>query len=137
MRVVALFFSLIWLLACSEPAAVYNRTELILHQDLQVKVSISPAEAPVEQLLTWTLELAPGWTIEQAQVTGLSMNMGLIPLLFLQKQRITQGNQQVFQSEMVLGACSQPKMQWQLELKLHHVKDGQRQLLLPFYSSWP
>ncbi len=104
-----------------------------MHQDTKVSVRLSPADAPVEEILNWTVELAAGWQIKEAEVTGLSMNMGTIPLLF----KAVDGHPQLYSTEMVLGACSQPKMKWQLQLKLHHATQGEKLLLLPFYSSWP
>lgn len=132
MRLVILAFYLLGLLGCSEPNPTESAPPLQLHQDQHLRVSLSPAKAPVEQLLTWTVELTAGWQIKQAQVVGLSMSMGVVPLLF----QPTSGSQQ-FQAEMVLGACSQRTMQWQLQLTLLDPSHVEKQLLLPFYSSWP
>jgi hypothetical protein len=110
------------------------QSELLqLHQDEQLSVSLSPADAPVEEILTWTVKLSQGWQIKQAEVTGLSMSMGTIPLLF----KAMNGQSEFYQAEMVLGACSQPRMKWQLQLRLLHASEGEKILLLPFYSSWP
>ncbi len=102
-------------------------------KDTQFSISLSPADAPVEEILYWTVELSDGWQIKQAEVTGLSMTMGTIPLLF----KTAEGKASVYQAEMVLGACSQPRMKWQLQLQLLHATEGEKLLLLPFYSSWP
>lgn len=133
MRVLVLAFYLFCLAACSEQKPVSQSGVLQLHQDTKVSVRLSPADAPVEEILNWTVELAAGWQIKEAEVTGLSMNMGTIPLLF----KAVDGHPQLYGTEMVLGACSQPKMKWQLQLKLHHATEGEKLLLLPFYSSWP
>ncbi|MBY0418113.1 MAG: hypothetical protein K2W88_08660 [Pararheinheimera sp.] len=104
-----------------------------LHKDTQVSVNLNPADAPVEEILNWTIKVADGWQIKQAEVIGLSMSMGTIPLLF----KALDGQPGVYNAEMVLGACSQPRMKWQLQLKLLHATQGEKLLLLPFYSSWP
>lgn len=133
MRLLVLAFYLLCLVGCSEEKAASPTQVLQLHKDTQVSVSLSPADAPVEEILNWTIELADGWHIKQAEVTGVSMSMGTIPLLF----KAIDGQPSFYSSEMVLGACSQPRMKWQLQLKLHHATQGEKLLLLPFYSSWP
>jgi hypothetical protein len=133
MRLLVLAFYLLCLVGCSEEKAASRTQVLQLHKDTQVSVSLSPADAPVEEILSWTVKLSEGWQIKQAEVTGLSMSMGTIPLLF----KATNGQSDFFQAEMVLGACSQPRMKWQLQLKLLHATEGEKILLLPFYSSWP
>ena len=133
MRLVVLAFYLLCLLGCSEEKPLLQQDVLQLHKDNQVSVRLSPANAPVEEVLHWTIELSEGWQIKQAEVTGLSMNMGTIPLLF----NAVGEHPGLFGAEMVLGACSQPRMKWQLQLTLHHATQGEKLLLLPFYSSWP
>lgn len=133
MRLLVLAFYLLCLASCSEEKPLQQHDVLQLHKDKQVSVSLSPADAPVEEILNWTIELSEGWQIKQAEVTGLSMSMGTIPLLF----KAVAEKPALYSTEMVLGACSQPRMQWQLQLKLHHATQGDKLLLLPFYSSWP
>ena len=133
MRLVVLAFYLLCLVSCSEEKPLQQQDVLQLHKDKQVSVSLSPADAPVEEILNWTIELADGWQIKQAEVTGVSMSMGTIPLSF----NAIDGQLQLYSTEMVLGACSQPRMKWQLQLKLHNATQGEKLLLLPFYSSWP
>lgn len=133
MRFFVLAFYLFCLAACSEQKPQPQSEVLQLHQDEKASVSLSPADAPVEEVLNWTIELSEGWQIKQAEVTGVSMNMGTIPLLF----KAVDGQAKLYQAEMVLGACSQPRMKWQLQLQLHHATQGDKLLLLPFYSSWP
>jgi hypothetical protein len=127
--------AVIWfaLTGCTDPGSSVQLQVLQLHQENQIQVSLSPADAPVEQLLVWSVRLKDNWQIKQAEVTGLSMAMGTIPLLF--KESSTEPG--LYLAEMVLGACSQPKMQWQLKLTLHSASSGEKMLLLPFYSSWP
>ena len=133
MRLLVLAFYLFCLAGCSDQSAIPQNEVLQLHQDENVSVSLSPAAAPVEEVLSWTVKLADGWQIKQAEVTGLSMSMATIPLSF----KAVAAQPQLYTTEMVLGACSQPKMKWQLQLKLLHATQGEKLLLLPFYSSWP
>ncbi|RVT47161.1 hypothetical protein EMM73_06305 [Rheinheimera sediminis] len=133
MRLVILTFFLVLLAACSENSEPEAATVLKLYQDDFLTVNLSPADAPVEEILHWTVKLSDGWTIQQATVKGVSMSMGIVPLQF--KPVVNQ--QRLYAAEMVLGACSQPKMQWQLQLKLHHATLGDKAFELPFYSSWP
>ncbi|MGY5797286.1 hypothetical protein [Rheinheimera faecalis] len=133
MRLLVLAFYLLCLVSCSEEKPLQQQDVLQLHKDKQVSVSLSPADAPVEEVLNWAIELSDGWQIKQAEVTGVSMSMGTIPLLF----KAVDGQPEFYKAEMVLGACSQPRMKWQLQLKLHHATQGEKLLLLPFYSSWP
>lgn len=133
MRLLVLAFYLLCLVSCSKENPSQQAELLQLHQDDNVNVSLSPADAPVEQILYWTVRLSKGWQIRRAEVTGLSMSMGTIPLLF----KAVDGQPELYTAEMVLGACSQPQMQWQLQLTLRHATQGEKLLLLPFYSSWP
>ena len=126
-----LAFTLV-LYGCSEATDLKAMSVLNLYQGQDVSVSLSPAEVPVEQILTWRVQLSEGWQIKKASVVGVSMSMGTIPLQFKSQG----GVPHLFIAEMVLGACSQPKMQWQLQLTLTHVTEDEQQLLLPFYSSW-
>lgn len=132
MKYIFLLAITLFLYACSEATDLKPMSVLNLYQGQGVAVSLSPAEVPVEQILNWRIQLSEGWQIKQAVVVGLSMSMGTIPLQF--KSHAAEDG--VFAAEMVLGACSQPKMQWQLQLTLTHVTEGEQQLLLPFYSSW-
>lgn len=133
MRLAVLAFYLLSMVGCSGESPTGAATVLHLHQDEQASVSLSPGQAPVEQLLTWSVQLSEGWQIKEAKVVGLSMSMGTIPLLF----KAAAGQQQLYVAEMVLGACSQPQMKWQLQLTLLHATQGEKLLLQPFYSSWP
>ena len=133
MRLLVLAFYLLCLVGCSDEKPQQQQDILQLHKDKQVSVSLSPADAPVEDILNWTIELSEGWQIKQAEGTGLYMSMGTIQLLF----KAVAEQPGLYGSEMVLGACSQPRMKWQLQLKLHHATEGEKLLLVPFYSSWP
>ncbi len=133
MRFFVLLCSMLLVVSCSKPSERSASAVLSLYQDERFSVQLSPADAPVEQILTWKVQLADGWHIYSAKVTGVSMNMGTIPLQF----DAVPGQSGLYHAEMVLGACSAPKMQWQLQLQLAHPEQTEQQLLLPFYSSWP
>lgn len=133
MRLLVLAFYLFCLISCSPEKHVVPAELLQLHKDDKVSVRLSPGDAPVEEILNWTVALGDGWQIKSAEVTGLSMNMGTIPLQF----KAVPQQPGFFIAEMVLGACSQPRMKWQLQLSLQHATAGEKLLLLPFYSSWP
>jgi hypothetical protein len=133
MRLVVLAVYLLCLMGCSDKNPTEAAAILQLHQDDQVSLSLSPGHAPVEELLTWSVQLSEGWQVKEAKVVGVSMSMGTIPLLF----KAVAGQQQQYVAEMVLGACSQPRMKWQLQLTLLHATQGEKVLLFPFYSSWP
>ncbi|WP_166839613.1 hypothetical protein [Rheinheimera pleomorphica] len=91
-------------------------------------LQLSPASAPVETPLQLQLS-AIGLAKVSAELTGVSMYMGRVPLRFTQ-----QG--EVWQAEFLLGACSDPKMQWQLQLELEFVDGEKRTVKQQFYSSW-
>lgn len=133
MRLIVLCFYLLSLVGCTKENQPQQQDVLQLHQDDKVLVSISPANAPVEEILSWTIKLSGDWKIKHAEVTGLSMSMGTIPLQF----KAVAGDGHTYTTEMVLGACTQPRMQWQLQLTLLHATQGEHMVLLPFYSSWP
>lgn len=133
MRSMVLAVYLLCLMGCSDKNSTEAAAILQLHQDEQISVSLNPGHAPVEEVLTWSVQLSETWQVKEAKVVGVSMSMGTIPLLF----KAVAGQQQQYSAEMVLGACSQPQMKWQLQLTLLHATQGEKVLLLPFYSNWP
>ena len=133
MRPLVFVMCFVFLASCSKPPETIPTSQVQLHQDSRITVQLSPAAAPVEQLLTWQLKLAQGWQVKQAMVVGVSMSMGTIPLLF----KKLSSTPDLYTAEMVLGACSQPQMKWQLQSTLQRDSEPEQQLLVPFYSSWP
>lgn len=116
------------LMGCTPEQHARSRGELVFEQE-GIVLTLGPAPLEVEEVLFATLSLTEGLTLVSAELRGLTMNMGRIPLRFEQSDGL-------YKSEFVLGACSEPKMQWQLELVL--AKGAERSALeFPFYSTWP
>lgn len=85
-----------------------------------------PTETPL------TLELhanVAGATIEGAEVRGRSMYMGRIPV------QVEQRDSSSWQAELLLGACTDPDMVWQLELRLRTHEGQELEFIIPFQSS--
>lgn len=62
---------------------------------------------------TYQISVISNKKIEKLEVTGINMNMGLIPV-FLSEQNID--GKYHYQGQLFLGMCSEPKMQWQLRV---------------------
>lgn len=123
-----LLFVVLFSLGGCQPAEVAPPASLTLFKDNNILLQLSPASAPVETPLQLQLS-ATGLAKVSAELTGVSMYMGRVPLRFTQ-----QG--EVWQAEFLLGACSDPKMQWQLQLELEFVDGKKRTVKQQFYSSW-
>jgi hypothetical protein len=117
----------ICLVGC-QPTDKAPALSLILLNDAGVELQLTPGDAPVETPLQLQLTAKNVANIS-ARLTGVSMYMGQIPLRFSQ-----QGN--VWQAEFLLGACSDPDMQWQLKLELTFTNGEKRTLIQQFQSSW-
>jgi len=122
--------SILLLLALGGCSKLETPTQwLPLYQLNGVEVKIGPEPVLVEQVLTLTVTLPADYQVQQAQVVGLSMAMGIIPLAFTR-------DKDGYRAEFVLGACSEPNMQWQLELTVVGPDGASVQLKLPFHSAW-
>lgn len=64
------------------------------------------------------------------------MYMGRIPLQWRQAELTTASEMSVWTSEFFLGACSDPNMQWQLELWLEYADGSTVLKSVQFTSSW-
>ncbi|AWL11949.1 hypothetical protein HMF8227_01474 [Saliniradius amylolyticus] len=74
----------------------------------QGRIMLTPQPIPLEEELTLQFELPEGWQLNSAVIEGVNMYMGQIPVIFEGPNRgIT-----------FLGACSEPRMQWRLALRL-------------------
>lgn len=100
----------------------------MLLEDADIQLRLTPGNAPVETPLQLQI-IAPQLAAVHAELTGLSMYMGRIPLRFTQ-----QGD--VWQAEFLLGACSDQNMQWQLQLQLEFSDGKKRTIKQQFRSSW-
>lgn len=113
-----------------KPAQVADQSELLLYDSTAEQLSISPESIPVESLLTLKLQTVAAIAAITAEVTGESMYMGRVPIRFEQMEA------SLWQAEFLLGACTDPNMQWRLTIHIQY-EDG-RELLISevFQSRW-
>ncbi|MAD75868.1 MAG: hypothetical protein CML20_13970 [Rheinheimera sp.] len=131
---IAVSFSLLILLACQPPRG--DDSMLVLYQQPALAVRLSPATAPVETPLQITVQSEQPVTAISAELTGVSMYMGLIPLRFQKLSTDDSAGSEQWQAVFLLGACADPAMIWQLNLTLQ-LADGQKLLINErFNSSW-
>lgn len=129
-----LIFSLIalCLLPACQPVEVSTPELTLTHQVLigGHQLVYSPASLPVETPLT--LHLTPDQPIVSAKgkIEGISNYMGQIPLSFS-----FDSNNQRWQSQFMLGACTEPQMRWRLTLELTTITGQTIQLEDQFISS--
>jgi len=130
-KLVVLLFFWVVLSGCEgqQPATVIVPDRTILLEGVTLK--ISPGQIPVETLLKLQLQSEQPLKKISAELTGVSMYMGRIPLRFTQDS--TTG---LWQTDFMLGACADPKMTWRLTLTLTDVAGQTRQLVTEFQSSW-
>lgn len=127
LRFYPLLLLLLTLSACS-PERVVSSNSTTVYQDGPVTVQLSPADAPVETPLI-LIVIADDISAVSGNITGVSMYMGRIPLRF---SRASEG----FAADFLLGACTDPKMLWQLELEILY-RDGKKHTVKhQFHSSW-
>ena len=98
-------------------------------QDIQLQ--ISPGHIPVETLLTMQLKSNDQLQQVSAELTGVNMYMGRIPLQFRYNAPEAR-----WEADFMLGACAEPKMIWQLTITLEDMQGNNRQLVTEFQSSW-
>ncbi len=129
-----LIFSLtvVALLQACQPTEVASPEVNLTHQ-VQIgghQLVYSPARLPVESLLT--LKLTPAQPIVSAKgkIEGITNYMGQIPLSFS-----FDANSKSWQSEFMLGACTEPQMRWRLTLELTTITGQTLQLEDQFISS--
>ncbi|WP_445426734.1 hypothetical protein [Alishewanella sp. HL-SH06] len=131
--VICLVF-LLALTACQPNAK--DSSEQLLLQTPMLQLTLSPEHAPVETPLQLRLHSNKPLRAINAEIQGISMYMGRIPLQWRQQALEQSAEFTVWQAEFFLGACSDPQMQWQLQLILDY-QDGERELhQLQFTSSW-
>lgn len=78
----------------------------------RVRVDISGLLTTEEQL-DISVTLPVGLTIKQARIEGVNMFMGIVPV-----QLILQDNGQ-WEGWFMLGSCTEPRMQWQLQIQFN------------------
>lgn len=129
MRLFYLIVSL-WLCAIScTPAPPQQVAPALLFNSDEITLTLTPGNAPVETLLTLSLK-ADDLVAVSGELSGIGMYMGVVPLRFSQ----TAENQ--WQAEFLLGACSDPDMQWQLMLQLKNKQGKKSTLKHTLQSSW-
>ncbi len=128
-----LIFSLIalWLCGC-QPAVKPQLDEQVSYQVLLEghQLSYSPARLPVESLLTLTLKPKMPITRVSGTIEGITNYMGFIPLGFSYD-----ASTKTWQSQFMLGACTEPKMRWRVKLQLITLTGQTIQLEDQFTSS--
>ena len=119
---------LLFALVSCKPMPYDAAPDTVLYQDQGLSVLLTPGNAPVESPLLLTV-MAQDITAIEGHLTGVSMYMGEIPLRFS-----PQGAQ--WQAEFFLGACSEPHMQWQLQMQVSFSDGKKMSLTERFNSSW-
>lgn len=105
-------------IACSsESTQQLQLTKIDLHQQ-KIALWLPVQPVPIEQALTLRLEVPKGVTPTLSRVEGVSMYMGTLPV---QWQQVSDTE---WQTNLYLGACTDPKMQWRLTIPLQHQHDG-------------
>lgn len=122
-------------LSACQPTAV-TQPPMLLLQTEPVALWIAPGNIPVEQPLQLTLALQHPVQRIQAELTGLSMYMGRIPLRFTRNDTLQPDWTEQWQADFLLGACSDPQMKWQLKLTVLYQTGEQVELIQTFSSSW-
>lgn len=124
-----LVFFMLLLTGC-QPKASLDDSEQLLYDSTGLRLTINPAHVPVESLLRLRLSSEQSFAAMTGEISGVSMYMGRIPVRF---EKLSEGE---WQAEFLLGACTDPQMQWQLLLRLT-AADGTEQLIRAgFQSSW-
>ena len=115
------------LMGCQPNSNGTQTSHVLMHNDL-LQIELSPEIARVETPLLLRIS---GNSIKaiSGEIVGVSMYMGKVPLMFSHNN----GN---WQAEFLLGACSDPKMKWQIVLTVEFA-DGKKQTIKQeLESSW-
>jgi len=107
-----IFIFVLLLTSCSE--APKEQAEPVKKQ--RVKTSDITFEFPVvikaENLFKFDVKIPHSGTITSAKLTGISMDMGIVPLIFKTQDK----SNTHYQADVFLGACALPIMKWRLEI---------------------
>lgn len=123
------------LLAACQPKQT-DASVRLLHQQTELILNLSPASAPVETPLRITLLTKQSVEAISAELSGISMYMGLVPLRFQKLSTLTASGEEQWQAEFMLGACSDPAMLWQLNLTVQFADGRKLSINERFNSSW-
>lgn len=130
-----LCLSTLFLLMGCQPA-LNDGSEAILLQTETLQLRVNPARIPVETPLTLSVETTRPLLGITAEIRGISMYMGRIPLQWRQVENTAATEMPLWHAEFFLGACSDPDMKWELQLWLDY-GDGRLEMqTVQFTSSW-
>ncbi|WP_051219781.1 hypothetical protein [Rheinheimera baltica] len=128
MRLIYLIYLLLFTVIGCKPQQNMHSPALVLVNDTELVLQLDPGNAPVETPLLLKLSVVDVEKVT-GELTGVSMYMGRVPLTF---SKTNEG----WQAEFLLGACSDPKMVWQLSLELSYTDEKKRSIKQQFQSSW-
>lgn len=121
---------LLMLAACTPQEAAKTATTRQVQLNA-FTLSYLPADMPVETPLLLKLDVGKEAVLAvTGKIRGKTMYMGEIPLRF-------EFRQQQWQAELMLGACTEPNMQWQIELEVTYHNGEKITLQDVFDSRWP
>lgn len=123
-----IFFLWLFAIVSCQPVDITDDSSYLLYSDPELALQLTPGNAPVETPLQLHLN-AKNVVSVSGEITGISMYMGKIPLKFSQQQ-------EVWQSEFLLGACSESNMLWQLELDVLFEGGEKLKIKQQLTSSW-
>lgn len=75
----------------------------------------SPASLVTETPLSLGVQAPANWRLQSAKMTGISMEMPVMPLFFTQNAG-TDASHSEWQTQFLVGVCADAKMTWRLEL---------------------
>jgi len=134
MRLVILAWFIFALTGCQPK--IKDSSQATLLQTPELQLLVSPAQIPVETPLTMTLQSKEALNSVTGELRGVSMYMGRIPLQWRQAEATANTETTVWIAEFFLGACSDPAMQWQLQLWLEYADGRRESQTVQFSSSW-
>ncbi|MDP4537407.1 hypothetical protein Q3O60_14535 [Alkalimonas collagenimarina] len=120
---------LLMLQACQPLQQNYD-SELLLYGTTTEQLTISPANVPVESLLRLDFQTVDTVVAITGEIIGVSMYMGRIPLHF------SELNATHWRAELLLGACSDPAMEWRIIVTVQYASGKEQLLSETFRSSW-
>jgi hypothetical protein len=126
------------LLACDNTISRSEQPVILLAMpswQLILNDAAAPVETPLKLQLNFTGNNHKIPVAIEAELIGISMYMGKIPLKFRQ-QTSAKSDMQSFVAEFFLGACSDPKMQWQINISIRYSDGGVEKQSQKFYSTW-
>ena len=115
-------------IACSRVSRqLLAEQKIDLHQQ-KAYLWMPQSPLPIEQSVTLRLQL-PAEVIPQLSVVeGLNMYMGKIPVQW-------QAKNGEWHAQLLIGACTEPRMDWQLTIPLEHQRDDFPNTFMVRFSS--